>query len=80
MVGGVVFFPPLLIYARIKSSFSVFPVVINPLRAPAAAKGLAVMEGPLGIREGSARSLKSRTRRGHLASLAASTEWTQSGG
>lgn len=38
------------------------------------------MEGQLGIREGSARSLKSRTRRGHLVSLAASTEWTQSGG
>lgn len=45
------FFFLLLIYARIKSSFSVFPVVINPLRALVAAKGLAVMEGLLGIRE-----------------------------
>lgn len=35
MVGGVdfFFFFSLLIFARIKSSFSVFPVVINPLRA-----------------------------------------------
>ena len=35
MVGGVdFFFFSLLIFARVKSSFSVFPVVINPLRAP----------------------------------------------